>query len=83
MPIEYRRFLDQAILQNSDCLKKWILCYTDDNAPYYFNEITREISWEKPADFAESSKSQLCDTVNRSQDNPRHRSTDETSENVS
>ncbi|XP_055301960.1 formin-binding protein 4-like isoform X2 [Sitodiplosis mosellana] len=69
MPIEYRQFLDQAVLQNSHSLKKWILCYTDDNAPYYFNEITREISWERPADFAE--------TI---QNNSRHRSTGETSE---
>lgn len=51
MPIEYQTFLEQTMLRNSYSLKKWILCYTDDNAPYYFNEITREISWEKPIDF--------------------------------
>lgn len=68
MPIEYQQFLDQAILQNPNSLKKWILCYTDDNAPYYFNEVTREISWEKPADFTETTSS--------------HRSSGETSERV-
>lgn len=54
MPTEYQHFLDHAISQNANSLKKWILCYTDDNAPYYFNEVTREISWEKPDDFTES-----------------------------
>lgn len=73
IPIEYQRFLDRAvILANPNALKKWILCYTDDNAPYYFNEITREISWEKPIDFTESSINN--DTVIRSQDNSRHSS---------
>lgn len=56
MPTEYRLFLDEAAKQGAQILKKWILCYTDDNAPYYFNEVTREISWEKPEDYAETSK---------------------------
>lgn len=51
MPIEYQQFLEQAMLRKSNLLKKWTLCYTDDSAPYYFNEVTREISWEKPEDF--------------------------------
>lgn len=53
MPIEYHQFLEYSLAQNANSLKKWILCYTDDNAPYYFNEVTREISWEKPDDLNE------------------------------
>lgn len=51
MPVEYQHFLEHSLTINSNSLKKWILCYTDDNTPYYFNEVTREISWEKPDDL--------------------------------
>lgn len=51
MPIEYQQFLEYSLPQNANSLKKWILCHTDDSAPYYFNEMTREISWEKPDDL--------------------------------
>lgn len=54
IPTEYRLFLEEAAKQGSQFLKKWTLCYTDDNAPYFFNEITREISWNKPEDFTET-----------------------------
>lgn len=59
MPIEYQRLLEQVAINNPQSLRKWILCYTDDNTPYYFNEVTREISWEKPDDFIEPSSSGL------------------------
>lgn len=51
IPIEYQQFLEYSLTINANSLKKWILCYTDDSAPYYFNEVTREISWEKPDDL--------------------------------
>lgn len=54
IPTDYRLFLEEAAKHGSQFLKKWILCYTDDNAPYFFNEITREISWDKPEDFTET-----------------------------
>lgn len=51
MPIEYHRFLEYSLALNANSLKKWILCHTDDSTPYYFNEVTREISWGKPDDL--------------------------------
>lgn len=57
MPTEYGLFLEEAAKRGSEPFKKWILCYTDDKAPYYFNEITREISWEEPDDFIETNRS--------------------------
>lgn len=64
MPMEYQLFLEQTMQQNSYSLKKWILCYTDDNAPYYFDEITREISWEKPIDFNQTNSNPQSNNSN-------------------
>lgn len=53
MPTDYHEFLERAAVLYPNHLKNWILCYTDDNTPYYFNESTREILWEKPSDYVE------------------------------
>lgn len=54
MPTEYEQFLRYALVKYPNQLVQWTLCHTEDNAKYYFNEYTREISWQKPDDFIES-----------------------------
>lgn len=36
-------------------LNQWTCCYADgnDQPPYYVNEYTRKLSWEKPLDYIE------------------------------
>lgn len=53
MPTEYEQFLRYALVKYPNQLVQWTLCHTEDNAKYYFNEYTREISWQKPDDFNE------------------------------
>lgn len=65
MPGEYGEFLQRAAHQITHSHKKWVFCYTDDETPYYFNEVTREISWEKPIDFVEVTTSKALGDNNR------------------
>lgn len=48
MPAEYQKFLDS----NTASKRKentWTTCYTDDEVtPYYVNEFTRIVSWDRP-----------------------------------
>lgn len=69
MPTEYQLFLEQSSQRNPHSLKKWIICYTDDNAPYYFNEVTREISWEKPHDFIQTNTNPQNNNFNNHKNN--------------
>lgn len=54
MPAEYEKFLQQnQSAKNSKKQNSYTVCYTDENVPYYVNEFTRQVSWEKPAGFVE------------------------------
>lgn len=53
MPDEYMEFLRQSALSKKSKHNKWIICYSDDGTKYFFNESTREISWDEPADYVE------------------------------
>lgn len=54
MPAEYEKFLQQNLRsKNSNKENSYTVCYTDENVPYYVNEFTRQVSWEKPAGFVE------------------------------
>lgn len=53
IPDDYKAFLERALILNPVNTVEWSLCYTDDSTPYYFNEITREISWVKPDGYIE------------------------------
>lgn len=50
MPAEYQKFLDSNIETSSNKHKQiWTTCYTDDEVtPYYVNELTRIVSWDRP-----------------------------------
>lgn len=56
MPDEYERFLQwSATKYSGDAVaNKWVLCSTDGEQTYYFNAVTREISWERPSDYVDS-----------------------------
>lgn len=58
MPAEYERFLQQNLRSKSfnKMENSYTVCYTDDNVPYYVNEFTRQVSWEKPQGFVEPTK---------------------------
>ncbi len=54
MPTEYEKFLQQNLQsKNSNKENSYTVCYTEENVPYYVNEFTRQVSWEKPAGFVE------------------------------
>lgn len=54
MPPEYEKFLQQSLRsKSSNKENSYTVCYTDENVPYYVNEHTRQVSWEKPAGFVE------------------------------
>lgn len=50
MPAEYQKFLDSNTETSTKQKKNtWTTCYTDDeNTPYYVNEFTRIVSWDRP-----------------------------------
>lgn len=56
MPEDYERFLRQNVIDSRRRSVKntWILCQGDDQTEYYFNEYTRAISWDKPADYVDA-----------------------------
>lgn len=64
IPNDYKEFLDRATVLNPNNLIEWKLCYTDDNTPYYFNELTREISWDKPDGFVETTQQNPVENKN-------------------
>lgn len=53
IPAEYEDFLKKNATNIANSSNTWALCYSDEQTPYYFNEITREISWVKPDGFIE------------------------------
>lgn len=55
MPDDYERFLRQHVIDSNrrNAKNTWTLCQGDDQTEYYFNEYTRAISWDKPADYVE------------------------------
>lgn len=55
IPDDYEQFLRQNVIDSNRRSEKntWILCQGDDDTEYYFNEYTRAISWDKPADYVE------------------------------
>lgn len=55
MPAEYEKFLQQNLQSKNSKNKEnsYTVCYTDENVPYYVNEFTRQVSWEKPVGFVE------------------------------
>lgn len=54
IPAEYENFLKQNLRsKHSSNENSYTVCYTDDKVPYYVNEFTRQVSWEKPAGFVE------------------------------
>lgn len=55
MPDDYERFLRQHVIESKrrNAKNTWMLCQGDDQTEYYFNEYTRSISWDKPADYVE------------------------------
>lgn len=56
MPDEYQKFLDSNTETSSNHKKSiWTTCYTDDEVtPYYVNEFTRIVSWDRPEEFLEN-----------------------------
>lgn len=50
MPSEYQKFLESNTETSSKHKKNtWTTCYTDDEVtPYYVNEFTRIVSWDRP-----------------------------------
>lgn len=67
--MEYERFLRYALFKYPNQLVQWTVCHMDDSAKYYFNEFTREISWEKPDDFVEPEPKVVPPAVTSSKDN--------------
>lgn len=55
MPAEYQKFLDSNTETSSKHKKNaWTTCYTDDEVtPYYVNEFTRIVSWDRPEGLLE------------------------------
>lgn len=65
MPAEYEKFLQQNLRsKNSNKDNSYTVCYTDENVPYYVNEFTRQVVWEKPAGFVEP-KAKLKENSNK------------------
>lgn len=56
IPDEYEQFLKLSAMKyyGASVANKWVLCSTDGEKEYYFNAVTREISWERPAEYVDN-----------------------------